>query len=83
MCSFLLVIDSHARIGCSSEEKRGSRGPGRTALFRSDDADRAGAGYNVSSSVFLQKRFAGLGQPFFEPFRTIAIGARPGSVPFS
>ena len=26
---------------------------------------------------FLQKRFATRRQPFFEPFRTIAIGARP------
>ena len=26
---------------------------------------------------FLQKRFAARRQPFFEPFRTIAIGARP------
>jgi hypothetical protein len=30
---------------------------------------------------FLQKRFATRRQPFFEPFRTIAIGARPGLGP--
>jgi hypothetical protein len=30
---------------------------------------------------FLQKRFATRRQPFFEPFRTIAIGTRPGLGP--
>jgi hypothetical protein len=79
--SGLLLMLVFLMLFLRPEQKLCSRGRWPRQLYLLATILSRGRRPRLERMEFLQEGFAGLGQSLFEPFRTIAIAARPGLGP--